>query len=157
MYLCARAKCADSVHPAHANSLTVPNVTLQDICSRFMTAASTWENLTSDICAQRKLRSVCKSTQSDQSLRCPHEETLHPSHVSKCAQWRFWSDCAHVRKYVFSRCDHMFSIELKHTADPTKSCVCLCVCARAGTCYDCIVFVGYTCLYSPGPSCSKRL
>ena len=29
-------------------------------------------------CAQRRLRSAWASTQSDQSLRCPHEETLGP-------------------------------------------------------------------------------
>ena len=31
-----------------------------------------------DMCAQRRLRSACPSAQFDQSLRCPHEETLHP-------------------------------------------------------------------------------
>ena len=30
------------------------------------------------VCAQRRLRSACASAQSDQSLRCPHEETLGP-------------------------------------------------------------------------------
>ena len=29
-------------------------------------------------CAQRRLRSAWASTQSDQNLRCPHEETLGP-------------------------------------------------------------------------------
>ena len=29
-------------------------------------------------CAQRRLKSNCVSTQSFQSLHCPHEETLHP-------------------------------------------------------------------------------
>ena len=31
------------------------------------------------VCAQRRLRSAWASAQSDQSLRCPHEETLGPS------------------------------------------------------------------------------
>ena len=31
-----------------------------------------------DMCVQRRLRSACASAQSDQSLCCPHEETLHP-------------------------------------------------------------------------------
>ena len=35
------------------------------------------ENIPSDICVQRRLRSACASAQSDQSLRRPHEETLH--------------------------------------------------------------------------------
>ena len=33
---------------------------------------------TKSVCAQRRLRSVWASAQSDQSLRCPHEETLGP-------------------------------------------------------------------------------
>ena len=37
-----------------------------------------WWNISSDMCAQRRLKSACASTQSDQSLCCPHEETLHP-------------------------------------------------------------------------------
>ena len=31
---------------------------------------------------QRRLRSDCACAQSDRSLRCPHEETLHP-YISK--------------------------------------------------------------------------
>ena len=47
-------------------------------------------NVPSDVCSQQKL----KSTQSDQSLRCPHEETFH-HWISKCAQCRFWQpECA---------------------------------------------------------------
>ena len=30
------------------------------------------------LCAQRRLRSAWASAQSDQSLRCPHEERLEP-------------------------------------------------------------------------------
>ena len=33
---------------------------------------------TSDMFAQRSLKSACASAQSDQSLHCPHEENLHP-------------------------------------------------------------------------------
>ena len=40
--------------------------------SRLMTKPTKWE------CAQRRLRSAWASAQSDQSLRCPHEETLGP-------------------------------------------------------------------------------
>ena len=36
------------------------------------------ENKTSDSCAQRTFKSACASALSDQSLRYPHEETLHP-------------------------------------------------------------------------------
>ena len=31
----------------------------------------------SNMCAQRIFRSVCAFAQSDQSRRCPHQETLH--------------------------------------------------------------------------------
>ena len=41
------------------------------------TNQETWENVSSNICALRRLNSTCASTQSDQSLRCPHEEALH--------------------------------------------------------------------------------
>ena len=40
--------------------------------SRDMTKPTKW------VCAQRRLRSAWASAQSDQSLRCPHEETLGP-------------------------------------------------------------------------------
>ena len=40
--------------------------------SRLMTKPKKW------LCAQRRLRSARASTQSDQSLRCPHEESLGP-------------------------------------------------------------------------------
>ena len=40
--------------------------------SRDMTKATKW------LCAQRRLRSAWASAQSDQSLRCPHEESLGP-------------------------------------------------------------------------------
>ena len=43
----------------------------------FMKLSHIVENLPSDMCAQRRLRSACASAQSDQSLRCSHEETLH--------------------------------------------------------------------------------
>ena len=40
--------------------------------SRDMTKPTKW------LCAQRRLRSAWASAQSDQSLRCPHEEALGP-------------------------------------------------------------------------------
>ena len=36
------------------------------------------KNIPSDMCAQQRLGSACAYAQSDQSLYCPHEETLHP-------------------------------------------------------------------------------
>ena len=38
--------------------------------------ACAWQNQQNDLCAQRKPRSVGSSAQSDQSLGCPHEESL---------------------------------------------------------------------------------
>ena len=73
---------------------------------------ATWENVPSDMCAQRILISACPSAQSDCSLRCPHKETLHTL-LFKCDQWTFWpfvqSDLifwlgANVWRYVFWRC-----------------------------------------------------
>ena len=37
-----------------------------------------WQNQQSGTCAQGRLRSAWASAQSDQSLRCPHEESLGP-------------------------------------------------------------------------------
>ena len=42
------------------------------IMSRDMSKPTMW------LCAQRRLRSAWASAQSDQSLRCPHEESLGP-------------------------------------------------------------------------------
>ena len=40
--------------------------------------AAAWQNKHNDMCAQRRFRSPWPSTQSGQSLRCRHEETLDP-------------------------------------------------------------------------------
>ena len=44
---------------------------------KIMWAASR-QNQQNGLCARRRLRSAWESTQSDQSLRCPHEESLGP-------------------------------------------------------------------------------
>ena len=49
--------------------------------SRDMTKPTKW------VCAQRRLRSAWASAQSDQSLRCPHEESY-----PLITQQRLWSD-----------------------------------------------------------------
>ena len=77
--------------------------------------AATSENVRSDKCAQRRLRSACSSAQSDQSLRCPHEETLNPSlskmrpvkiqiRLRECTGWSESRLGAHFRRYVFWHC-----------------------------------------------------
>ena len=40
--------------------------------------AASWQNQQNGMCAQLRLRSAWASAQSDQSLRCPHEESLGP-------------------------------------------------------------------------------
>ena len=40
--------------------------------------AASWQNQQNGMCAQRRLWSAWASAQSDQSLRCPHEENLGP-------------------------------------------------------------------------------
>ena len=78
-------------------------------CVYFIRVA-TWENVPSDLCAQRKLKSACASVQSDQSFRCPHEELCIIGYP-KCASedsdqtarmrrliWIFaWCTCPKVR------------------------------------------------------------
>ena len=41
--------------------------------------STSWQNQQNSMCAQRRLRSAWAFAQSDQSLRCPHEERLGPS------------------------------------------------------------------------------
>ena len=42
------------------------------------TWAASWQNQQNGMCAQQSLRSAWASAQSDQSLSCPHEESLGP-------------------------------------------------------------------------------
>ena len=41
-------------------------------------SAGAWQNRQNDLCTQQRLRSAWASAQSDQRLRCPHEESLGP-------------------------------------------------------------------------------
>ena len=72
------------------------------------------ENVPSDMCARRRFKSARGSAQSDQNLRCPHEETLHhwlskirPRKIlirlCECTVWSESSLGTHVRRYVFWR------------------------------------------------------
>ena len=67
------------------------------------------------MCSQRRLSSACASAQSDQSIRCAHEETVHlwlsnmrsvkiQINLRECAGWSESSQSAHVRRYVFWHC-----------------------------------------------------
>ena len=48
------------------------------IAAPFLLWAASWRNQQNDMCAQRRLRSAWACAQSDQSLRCPHGESLGP-------------------------------------------------------------------------------
>ena len=53
------------------------NLLWQATCDKIIWAAS-WQNQQNGMCTQRRLRSAWASAQSDQSLRCPHDESLGP-------------------------------------------------------------------------------
>ena len=58
-------------------SVTLWNMYIPTRKQHFISAAP-WQNQQNVLCAQRRLRSTWASAQSDQSLRCPHEETMGP-------------------------------------------------------------------------------
>ena len=75
--------------------------------------AATWENVPSDMYAQRWLKPVCKLAQNDPST-FPHKETLHPwlliirlvkilISLREYAGWSESSQGQHVWRYVFWR------------------------------------------------------
>ena len=80
---------------------------------KFIIETTSWQNQQSGICAQRRLRSTWTSTQSDQSLRCPPEESLGPKlpitrtaktliRLSGCPGWSESSLGAHATLLVLS-------------------------------------------------------
>ena len=68
--------------------------------------AASWQNQQSGMCAQRRLRSAWASAQSDQSLRCPHEESWVLSYPLS-AQQRLWSDWVDVQADLSLRWAYM--------------------------------------------------
>ena len=74
-----------------------------------------WENVPSDLCTQRRLKSACTSAQSDQSLHFHREEIFHPClpkvcpvkiliRLCECVGWSESLLGTHVRRYIFSHC-----------------------------------------------------
>ena len=58
--------------------------------------AETWENVLSEIRVQRRFKSSCASAETDQSsLSAWKKRCIHG--YPKCAQRRFWSDCAYAQ------------------------------------------------------------
>ena len=97
--------------------------------SRDMTKPTKW------VCAQRRLRSACSwaSAQSDQSLRCPHEETLGPLLPTKrtaktlirlggCPGWSESLLGAHAFCWFCHEAAHICSVmeKLNHTYETTR-------------------------------------
>ena len=82
--------------------------------------AATWEIESSDMYIQKRRKSANAPAQSDQSLRFPPEESLHPM-LSKmrpakiqirlriCAGWSESLLGAHIQRYVFCRCGSILS------------------------------------------------
>ena len=65
----------------------------------------TCENMPSGLCVQRKPRSACASTQSDQGIRCPFTESLDTiNNVAKHQMSR--PDRADVQADLVIRCPH---------------------------------------------------
>ena len=62
---------------------------------------------TKSVCAQRRLRSAWASAQSDQSLRCPQEESLGP-YLPIQRNPRLWSDWADAQADLSSLGTHSF-------------------------------------------------
>ena len=65
------------VEPATSGSAVRLALDARDSAARYTWAAA-WQSQQNGHCAQRRHRSACASAHSDQSLRCPHEQTLGP-------------------------------------------------------------------------------
>ena len=92
--------------------------------------AATWQNQQNGMCAQRRLKSAWASAQSDQSLRCPHEENLGLSYpfsaqrrlirLGGCPGWSESLLGAHATLLVLSQGGSCNRSDLKATAEPRK-------------------------------------
>ena len=75
--------------------------------------AASWQNQQNDLCAQQRVRSASVSAQSDQSLRCLHEEPLGPKLTIErpvktqiSLGIRFWSDLVNAQADLSLRWAH---------------------------------------------------
>ena len=66
------------MYSAHAQGWKQATDILKEMSTVMFNWAASWHNQQSGMCAQRRLRSAWASAQSDQRLRCPHEESLGP-------------------------------------------------------------------------------
>ena len=67
-----------SVEAGASGAIAKAKVKGQDQKYSFSIWAAAWQNQQKNLCAKRRLRSAWASAQSDQSLRCLHEEALGP-------------------------------------------------------------------------------
>ena len=88
-----------------------PKWTMQ-VCVFTIILAAKWGNVPSDIWNQRRLITTCAATQSDQSLRYSHEETLYHwlsemrpvkilIRLRECVRWTESFLGGYVRRYTF--------------------------------------------------------
>ena len=71
--------------------------------------ATSWQNQQNDLCTQQRLKSSWASAQSDQSLRCLHEETLGPQLLIECTVKPVQTEQMPRLLCVFTGCtDHFF-------------------------------------------------
>ena len=88
---------------------------LTHVLTRRPKRVATSENVPLDIYTLVRLKLTCAFAQCDQSLHCPHEETLHPwlfkmrpvtilIRLRECAGWSESLLGTHFRKYVFWHC-----------------------------------------------------
>ena len=61
---------------------------------------ATRENVTTDVCAQQRLKSARASSQSDQSLHCPHEKNNKDKQADLSLRWAHMSEGVAARPYV---------------------------------------------------------
>ena len=101
---------------------------LTHVLTRRPKCVATSENVPLDIYTLARLKLTCAFAQCDQSLRCPHEETLHPwlfkmrpvkilIRLRECGGWSESSLGAHVRRYVFWLCGSNKQIECSFVSD----------------------------------------
>ena len=84
--------------------------------------AASWQKQKNYLCSQRRLRSAWASAQSDQSLRCPHQETLGILlpiertaktliRLGGCPGWSFAGHTVHFVGFVMRRLNAYISWE----------------------------------------------
>ena len=71
---------SSSKHITHSplSSVRTSSEKIDNLFTKLIHQQNDVQNQQNDMCVQQRVRSAWASAQSDQSLRCPHEETLGP-------------------------------------------------------------------------------